>query len=144
MVVALLMGALLIGFLIEFGSGSIGIKAGAKLTKFPVTAPDGTEFRVSFKQQTYSVGKALVVRLCLPRKRFGFRCVYQHTLFDSEYDRDNVDYIKLAARAVGDHYGRLEENAKRQRKQAEAKQRRANAVKAFEAWDGKITEVDAE
>ena len=142
MVVALLMGALLLAFLIEFSSGSIGIKSGSKLTKFPVTAPDGTEFRVSFKERSYCIGKSMVVRLYLPRKRFGFSWVYNNELFD--YDRDNIDYIALAVQAVEDYYDGLAENAERRRKQAEAKQRRANAVKAFEAWDGKIAEVDAE
>lgn len=114
---------------------------GAKLTKFPVTAPDGTEFRVSFKEGECLVGKVLGIRLHLPRKRFGFREVYRHTLFDTEYDRDNIDYIKLSSWAVADYYEALAEQDARRRARAEAKLRRAGAVQAFEAWDGKITEV---
>lgn len=115
---------------------------GAKLTKFPVTAPDGTEFRVRFKERGYLIGRSLEIRLYLKRERFGFRWVYVRELFD--YDRENPDYIAVAKAAVDDYYDRIAEQAESQRKKAEAKLRRADAIQAFEAWDGKITEVSAE
>jgi hypothetical protein len=49
----------------------------AKLTKFPVTAPDGTEYCVTIVEEVDLFGSEYVeLKVYTPRKRFRYRNVY--------------------------------------------------------------------
>jgi dsDNA-specific endonuclease/ATPase MutS2 len=113
------------------------------MIKFPVTAPDGTQFRIKFRETHYFIGRGLEISLYVRRKLAGFRLIYRHEKFD--IDRNNLDYVALAHWAVNDYYEALEEYSESKLRKAEAKSRGQAAKAAFEQWDGKITkEVSAE
>lgn len=113
----------------------------ARLSKFPITAPDGTKFLIKFKEDyEFIVGHSLIVTLSMPRKRFGYREVYRQTLFSGDYDRDNINYIEMTAAAVDDYYECIAETEERKRQKIAAKARRVIARDEFNAWDGQIKE----
>jgi hypothetical protein len=118
------------------------------LTKFPVTAPDGTEYRVRIKEREGLCETSAVVSLYVKRKRFGFRKVshewYESGSKDNVYNKNNPDFIAIVNRAIHDYYADIEWSAQYQRKQAEKELRRAQALEQFAAWDGKVAEVNAE
>jgi len=111
--------------------------------KFPVTAPDGTEYRVKIDEM-YNIylGKYTEVALYLPRKRFGFRRVFSEDYSNGEgiYDASNPDFIKMAEEVFRGYYAHIEWLAELDRKHAESILRKQSALDRFAEWDGKITE----
>ncbi|MCM3784376.1 hypothetical protein M3231_15435 [Neobacillus mesonae] len=107
------------------------------MKKFPVTAPDGREFRVSIHEAVDILDEIVVVKLYVKRKRFGFKRVYTgqyRSRPDGVYNHENVNFILIATYAVESLY-ELEEERREYKRQRE---RRKTAIKAFESWDGKI------
>jgi hypothetical protein len=118
-----------------------------ELCKFPVTAPDGTEYRVKIEEWRESlIGPCLSAVLYVPRKRWGFRRIHTLTLYShrQEYDPNDVEYVAVAHAAVADYYRSIEVAAIWAQKESEAAARKQAAVDRFNAWDGRIeTEVGA-
>lgn len=113
------------------------------VTKFPVTAPDGKQFRVKIEEIQDRWRNDAIVTLYERRKYFGFRCVYRFRYGggDGTYDHRNVDFKHVASKAVAHHYLLLADAAQEQREIAEAAARKQAAIDAFATWDGKIAEV---
>lgn len=113
-----------------------------ELRKFPVTAPDGTEYRVEIAE--FGAGFCVVPHACVflyvKRKWFGFRRVFFEHYDDDGgvYNRDDPDYAALTAAAVRDYCACKRALADRKREQAEAAARKQAAVDRFNAWDGRI------
>lgn len=111
---------------------------GIKLSKFPVTAPDGTEYRVTIKELSNEFGSEGVrLKVYTKRKLFGYRKVYQCLIRDSfftAYNSSNPDFVNLAKIAVKWH---LHDEEARVKEIAS----KLKAVQRFKEWDGKITEV---
>lgn len=101
-----------------------------KLTKFPVIAEDGTEYRVTLKEMRDRDGDQIIrVKIYLPRKRFGFKKVDSYDMLErGRYDRRNPDYVAIA-RYVFEEFSRSE---------LSVAQRKSAAIDAFQAWDGRL------
>lgn len=112
--------------------------------KFPVTAPDGTEYRVVIKESDLLCGWYAFVSIYVPRKRFGFRKVGRVWAENGDglYDASNPDYIALATKAINVYCASLERSAERTRKRAESILRKQAALDRFAEWDGRIAEVN--
>lgn len=109
---------------------------GVKLSKFPVTAPDGTEFRVTVVERKNGGDDVVELRVYTRRRLFGYRKVSQSRIrssFFTTYDSSNPNFIQLAKSAVLWHLAKEE-------KRTSEETRRQRAVEAFAAWDGKIAE----
>jgi hypothetical protein len=120
-----------------------------ELRKFPVTAPDGTEYRVEIEEWRESlIGACAQAHLYVPRKRWGFRRVWTLTLHAYHGDfnpADSLDYVAFAREAVADYYEAIAENERSKERKAEAAARKQAEVDRFNAWDGRVeTEGDAE
>ncbi|OMD16263.1 hypothetical protein BJP50_18675 [Paenibacillus odorifer] len=104
------------------------------ITKFPVTAPDGTEYRVTVCEgYTPLFGRDAAVTLEIPVKRRKFKHVYSKTFRGIvDYDTSDPDYIELASRTLVEHLESV-------RKKAEAVASRQAAVERFNAWDGRVS-----
>lgn len=113
-----------------------------KLTKFPVTAPDGTEYRVKIKEyegmRDYYVGANLYTK----RKRFGYRLVYVTTYDDGGgvYYVRTPNYIRIASEVVKDYHGFLKQLEREREKLEREAQGRARERKRFAEWDGRVAE----
>lgn len=111
------------------------------ITKFPVTAPDGTEYRVKIEEYHESlIGACARAHLYVPRKRWGFRQIWTLTLraYHGDFDPDNLDYVAFAREAVADYYESIAENERFKVRKAEAAARKQAALERFNAWDGQI------
>lgn len=112
------------------------------LRKFPVTAPDGTEYRVSIEEYLggFCAQSCASVKLYVRRKRFGFRKVYGRAYDDGGgvYDRHYPDYITLAAQAVRDYYEDMRIHAEYLRVVNTRGIGKQAAIDQFNAWDGHI------
>jgi hypothetical protein len=113
------------------------------ITKFPVTAPNGKQFRVRIEEIQDRWRNDAIVTLYERRKYFGFRCVHRFRYGDGDgtYDHRNVDFKHVASKAVAHHYLLLADAAQKQREIAKETARKQAAIDAYVAWDGKITEV---
>lgn len=115
-----------------------------KLSKFPVTAPDGTEYRVTIREHDDGmwVANYASVRLYTKRKRWGFRRVFGRDYPDDGgvYSHSDPDYIAIASRLVSDYYAALRADAEYQRMVNREDARRRGAAERFNAWDGRIAE----
>ncbi|NGM81266.1 hypothetical protein G5B47_02435 [Paenibacillus sp. 7124] len=103
------------------------------LRKFPVTAPDGTEFRVEIEEiDDYFHGRIAQVSLHIPVKRRKFQRMFTK-VFRSivDYDHMEPDYVRMATQT-------LTEYSDRERKKAEDEARRKAAAKRFAEWDGTL------
>lgn len=112
-----------------------------ELRKFPVTAPDGTEYRVKIEEWREGfIGACAQAHLYVPRKRWGFRRIWTLTLraYHGEFDPDNLDYAAFACEAVADYYESIAESERFEIRKAEAAARKQAAVERFNAWDGRI------
>lgn len=111
------------------------------LRKFPVIAPDGTEYRVKIEEwQEPLDGRCLSASLYVPRKRWGFRKLFVMTLYSyrDEYDPDNVEYVAVAREVVAKYYARLAAKERWAKEKAEAAKRKQAAIDRFNAWDGRV------
>lgn len=102
-----------------------------KLTKFPVIAADGTEYRVSIKERVDEDGDPWAVAVLYARSRWRrFTAVARgeyldgHSVYDSEYP----DYIRIARRIVAYYHDTKLPRIKR----------KSAAIDAFQAWDGRL------
>ncbi|RCX22887.1 hypothetical protein DFP94_101476 [Fontibacillus phaseoli] len=115
-----------------------------KLTKFPVTAPDGTEYRVKIREceDGMWVSNYAIARLYAKRKRWGFRKVFGREYLDGggAYSHGDPDYITIASRVVGDYYAALRADAEYRRMISRDEVRRQSAAERFAQWDGRITD----
>ncbi|MCY9527163.1 hypothetical protein M5W68_19135 [Paenibacillus larvae] len=107
---------------------------GVLLEKFPIIAPDGEEYRITFYEEIATIWTATLYKE-RKRKLFGmfrFKKIYVVRLEDDNpTDGKRVDFA-ACAKYVWRKYKR-EENAR-----IEAEQLRLDAVKHFEEWDGKL------
>ncbi|MCG7383334.1 hypothetical protein MH144_11815 [Paenibacillus sp. ACRRY] len=101
-----------------------------KLTKFPVIAADGTQYRVTIKRGEDVDGKYVFVRLFVRRKIFGFAGVAHGKFYDGYgvYKADYPDYISIARKVCGDFTDDILPRI----------QRKSAAIDAFQAWDGRL------
>jgi hypothetical protein len=93
------------------------------LRKFPVTAPDGTEYRVEITEgrlDAYGPYVHVDVMVRARRRRFNKVGARRFFAWDRHYIEADPDYVGLAAQAV-------RELAPKQ-----------DAVDRFNAWDGRI------
>ncbi|MFD1270627.1 hypothetical protein ACFQ3Y_24765 [Paenibacillus motobuensis] len=113
------------------------------LSKFPVTAPDGTEYRVKIEETLDVYGTAYVnVRLYVRRKWFGFRNVFQVDYIDrkSVYYRGRPNFKRIVAEALAS-YERSQQRRERELRQVESiEQERRDEIKRFAEWNGRIAE----
>lgn len=123
----------------------------SKLTKFPVTMPDGTEYRVKIEEygrlgweDAYAAVTIYTERK--GRRLFRFKRLAQYTFSDGRggYDSKNPDYIELARLGIGCYMNRLQLVEGRKAAAAEELRQRSRALREFSGWDGKITEGDAQ
>jgi hypothetical protein len=114
------------------------------LSKFPVIAPDGTEYRVSITEwdsRFEDYAEVTIYRERRKRGPFRFR-----KLFTTEirkhggYDVSDPDYIALAWIGIGRYLAHVSEVNARERREAETEIRRSAAAEAFTKWDGRIVE----
>lgn len=97
-----------------------------KLTKFPVIAEDGTEYRVTITEHAYFRKRWAEVCFYLPRKYIGWRKVAECEVSSAwAYDPDYPDYADTARKAfvICD---------------ASSHKRKSAAIDAFQAWDGRL------
>lgn len=115
-----------------------------KLTKFPVTAPDGTEYRVTIRERDDGmwVNYFADVRVYVKRKHLGYRLVYRTTFNDGDgvYYESMPNFIRIAAEAVKTYYDYLEACENRRKRLEKQAQGRASALRRFAEWDGRIAE----
>lgn len=115
-----------------------------KLTKFPVTAPDGTEYRVTIREcdEDVGFGRYVNVRIYVKRKRIGYRRVYRTDFFhgDGVYYVNAPNFIHIAAEAVRKYYDDLEERINLRERIGKQEQTRASELRKFAEWDGRITQ----
>lgn len=113
------------------------------LRKFPVTASDGTEFRVTIREieDDMFYGDYALVKLYVKRRCFGFRKVFFERYLDDKrvYDRAIPDYVKMASLTVGRYYADSERRVRRARVLDEIEQQRQDARQRFAEWDGRLT-----
>lgn len=113
-----------------------------KLTKFPVIAEDGTEYRVTLKEdEEYLGGPAVISRLYIPRKRFGYRKLYEtvyRPVRDEVYRVDNPDYVAIARQVYADWLDYIDRKLAREFEDTTVAQRKSAAIDAFQAWDGRL------
>jgi len=101
-----------------------------KLTKFPVIAEDGTEYRVTLKEMRDWDGAQIIrVKFYLSRKRFGFKKIASYDMSDGwTYLRNSPNYIAIARQVFAEF----------QRNELAVTQRKSTAIDAFQAWDGRL------
>jgi hypothetical protein len=102
-----------------------------KLEKFPVIAPDGTEYRVTITEEYDSLfGKYYEATVYVERinhRFFRFSRVHSRS-----YSFDSDDFVTMARQVV--------DEVVRDRAEKEALfNAKASGVEAFRQWDGKIT-----
>jgi len=112
-----------------------------KLTKFPVIAEDGTEYRVSISEKHDEWdGRHAICRLYVRRKRFGFRklatYIYRHSR--GTYNAYNPDFIELARVFYEDYRDNTLEKRLAELERRSQAQRKSAAIDAFQAWDGRL------
>lgn len=113
-----------------------------KLTKFPIIAENGSEFRVTLKEdEDYVGGPALIGRIYIPRKRFGYRKLYE-TVYrpgrDEIYRSDNPDYIAIARQVYSDWLDDIDRRLELEFEGMAQAKRKSAAIDAFQAWDGRL------
>lgn len=123
-----------------------------KLSKFPVTAADGTEFRVSIHEREPSMfgyfTKVVLYKQRRKRGPFRFKKVGEITLWDGDkedravFDRNNPDYITLSAYVIKSYYAELAEIDEEVRRLDELESRRTSAAEAFTNWSGRISQIN--
>lgn len=121
----------------------------AKLTKFPVIAPDGTEYRVKITVHDEGLNTSAYVKVRLYATRNGWK-LFRYKLLDvltyedgkGVYNSANPDYIKIVRRAISDHEQLLEARDVWKKIDDECKRNRSNAITEFEKWDGIIRKGD--
>lgn len=110
------------------------------LRKFPVTAPDGTEYRVKI-EDIYGDGDIRAL-LHVKRKHFGFRKItgywFERGKLADITEDGVIDYVALAQRFIGEYYAGLAYGAERAHLRADKEPRKQAAVERFNAWDGKL------
>lgn len=101
-----------------------------KLTKFPVTAADGTEYRVTINEHNDRYRNSFVrVKFYLPRKRFGFKKVTSYDMSAGfTYNPDAPNYVAIAREVFRVYL----------REEVSVAQRKSAAIDAFQAWDGRL------
>lgn len=116
-----------------------------KLTKFPVIAEDGTEYRVTIKNDDDYIGyigtPTVVCRLYIPRKRFGYRLLYCTRYYaesGSVYNADDPDYVAITRQVYSDWLDDIDRNLDREFEDMAQAQRKSAAIDAFQAWDGRL------
>lgn len=110
-----------------------------KIEKFPVIAPDGTEYRVTieYDKGTYHCGEwhnpKWIVRLY--KRRLGVLFRWKR-IYTTAYIASQTDFVMMAERIVSSEY--IKNQAGRD---ATAKKEREvqSALEAFRKWDGKIS-----
>ncbi|WP_342480465.1 hypothetical protein NST07_25970 [Paenibacillus sp. FSL L8-0340] len=106
-----------------------------ELRKFPVTAPDGTEYRVKIEEEPANVFESASAKVTVytKRKQIGFRKLGGTRYFDghSAYTSERPDYVTLASITI-------ERLVERLAIKAEAAARKQAAVERFDAWDGRV------
>lgn len=119
-----------------------------ELRKFPVTAPDGTEYRVEIYEGRDSLfGRYAEVSLYTRGKWRMFKHVYSKTLrqLHGNYDPTEPDYVRMVSEVM-EAYARCQRGKALVEKMAKSiAVRKQAAVDRFNAWDGRIeTEVSAD
>ncbi|WP_340028928.1 hypothetical protein MHB71_04755 [Paenibacillus sp. FSL H7-0940] len=112
-----------------------------KLTKFPVIAEDGTEYRVKINEWPGDWAPDYVVcRLYVPRKWFGYRRVFglHYSTGDGVYDAINPDFIAIARRVYADWLSAIDVKLANNRAAVAQAQRKSAAIDAFQSWDGRL------
>lgn len=111
---------------------------GAKITKFPVTAPSGREYEVSVERVEVCLGlygiEFKFYRYESRKSMFGRSRTKRVLIMNRTYWESDVSDVKQTVEIL---ICKIEAKIIRQ-------QVRELSLKAFEAWDGKITEVSAE
>jgi len=115
-----------------------------KLSKFPVTTPEGTEYRVTIEheQERNIFGDVLReyydIRLYVPRKNALFVRFKRIGKYWAEVE-DGDSFINIATWTVAKYENEQEIQRQKRDKQAEQQRAQVAAVEAFRKWDGKIT-----
>lgn len=121
-----------------------------KLTKFPVTSSDGTEYRVTITEfeADHHTGAYVRVRLYTERKgrrffRFKASAPYDYYEGEGVYFPVRPDYVALAKQAVSDYEEYIvwlaKHRAEKAAERTEQARHKSAAVTAFTKWDGVIT-----
>lgn len=112
-----------------------------KLTKFPVIAEDGTEYRVKISEWPGDWGPDYVnCRLYVPRKWIGYRRVFGVYYEDGRgvYEEDNPDYVAIARQVYADWLIAVDGKIADDHEARAVAQRKSAAINAFQAWDGRL------
>ncbi|GAA0396692.1 hypothetical protein [Paenibacillus motobuensis] len=114
-----------------------------ELSKFPVTALDGAEYRVKIVECRGEYGTLYVaVRLYVRRKWFGFRNVYQVDYEDGKgvYYRGRPNFKRIVAEALASYERSQQRRARELRQDESIEQERRDEIARFAEWDGRIAE----
>lgn len=114
------------------------------IRKFPVTATDGTEYRVKIEESENFIGEPYVcTTVYYPRKWFGYRKLFSKNYRDGSdvYNVNSPDYVAIAHRILTDYYARIVSDEIKHRERLATVKRKQAALDRFAEWDGKITEV---
>lgn len=113
-----------------------------KLTKFPVIAADGTEYRVTIDEWPGDLTPDYVrCRLYVPRKWFGYRRVFGTCYVDTRggiYEKGSPDFIAIARRVYTDWLAEIDAEVAVDREAKAQAKRKSAAIDAFQAWDGRL------
>lgn len=115
-----------------------------ELRKFPVTAPDGTEYRVTIREVTDEFDRPshAVIKIYVPRKRFGFRKIYRVNIENMRgygpYDADRPDYVRLTEAAFYSYRRDTAIDAHTRRELSIRERQKREAAAKFNAWNGKV------
>lgn len=117
-----------------------------KITKFTVTAPDGTEYHVKIRESSDTFDpdeRYAKVMLYLPCRLCGYRRVYSAVYYEHEYPRKYAarypDYIMLASSAWSDYEIDRDMRPNVRRKLSHEQRMRHSALSQIAQWDGRIT-----
>ncbi|PAD72397.1 hypothetical protein CHH67_22410 [Paenibacillus campinasensis] len=112
---------------------------GVKLSKFPVTAPSGRQYEVTIKRSYAGL---------VDLYRLNFR-VYRHELRRKLFGGTRLACVLVQEKSywettVEDVFPIVQKLIRDVEAQVTRKETREASYVAFDAWDGKITEVSAE
>lgn len=115
------------------------------LRKFPVIAPDGTEYRVEILEAYDSLfGKFADVSIYTRAKWRKFKHLYTKTLrqMHGNYDPAEPDYVRMVSEAFAAYSEYVRGRALAEEVAKSVAARKQAAIDRFNAWDGRIkTEV---
>ncbi|MCY9737512.1 hypothetical protein M5X17_27805 [Paenibacillus alvei] len=114
------------------------------LKKFPITAPDGTQYRATIEEINPSDSflhiQYVEASLYVKCKWIGYRKLYTTTFSDGRgiYNASCPDFIAISKELLREYYHHLRNEQEEKQRLAQEELNKKRSVREFIWWDGKV------